>query len=275
MTVEQWCENQVMGAGSMVYKSVRQPKISDVILQQIEEMILEGTLSPGQRLPPERELATRFGVSRPSLREAVQKLVARGLLTSRQGGGTYVADQLGSGFSDPLMALFERHPEAQYDLLEFRYALEGVSAYYAALRSTPADKQKIRSCYEDLQRCHDLRQFEQEVRADVEFHLSIAAAAHNTVLLHMMRALFSLLSHHIGGNLTRIYPKADYRRTIHKQHGLLLQAIEAGDALAARKAVQDHLAYVEDALQEQGRENTRIERSLRRADLNLTDKTAS
>ncbi|MCD8514136.1 MAG: GntR family transcriptional regulator, partial [Nitrincola sp.] len=91
-------------------------------MAQIEEMILEGTFNPGQRLPPERELAARFEVSRPSLREALQKLIARGLLTSRQGGGTYVAENLGSGFSDPLMKLFETHPEAQYDLLEFRHA---------------------------------------------------------------------------------------------------------------------------------------------------------
>lgn len=259
----------------MVYKSVRQPKISDVIMQQIEEMILEGALDPGQRLPPERELSVKFGVSRPSLREAVQKLVAKGLLTSRQGGGTYVAENLGSGFSDPLMALFESHPEAQYDLLEFRYALEGVSAYYAAMRSTSADKQKIRLCYEDLQHFHDLREFDNEVRADVEFHLSIAAATHNTVLLHMMRALFSLLSHHISGNLSKIYPKADYRRTIHEQHSLLLTAIEAGDSIAAQQAVHNHLSFVEDALQEQGKENTRVERSLRRADFNIQDKTVS
>lgn len=242
-------------------------------MAQIEEMILEGTFNPGQRLPPERELAARFEVSRPSLREALQKLIARGLLTSRQGGGTYVAENLGSGFSDPLMKLFETHPEAQYDLLEFRHALEGVSAYYAALRGTVADKQKIRYCYEELQRCHDLRLFDQEVKADVEFHLSIASAAHNTVLLHMMRALFSLLNHHISDNLSKIYPKPEYRRSIHEQHGLLLEAIEAGNASLARKAVQDHLAFVEDALQAQGKENTRIERSLRRVEGLIHDKS--
>ena len=71
----------------MSYNRVKQPKISDVIMGQMEEMILEGTLKPGQKLPPERELAKQFEVSRPSLREAVQKLAAKGLLNSRQGGG--------------------------------------------------------------------------------------------------------------------------------------------------------------------------------------------
>ncbi len=262
-------------AGHMGYQNVKHPKVSDAVMNQIEEMILDGTFSPGGRLPPERELASRFGVSRPSLREAVQKLIARGLLTSRQGGGTYVVETLGSSLSDPLITLFETHPEAQYDLLEFRYALEGVSAYYAALRGTDADKEKIRQCYEELQRCHDLRMFEEEVKADVAFHLSIASATHNTVLLHMMRALFSLLSHHIGDNLSKIYPKPEYRRSIHEQHGLLLSAIEASNPDLAKQAVQDHLTFVEDALQEQGKENNRIARSLRRSTISLNDKTIS
>ncbi|WP_409525116.1 pyruvate dehydrogenase complex transcriptional repressor PdhR [Nitrincola sp. MINF-07-Sa-05] len=251
----------------MAYPSVKQSKISDVIMLKMEEMILEGTLQPGQKLPPERELAVQFEVSRPSLREAVQKLAAKGLLISRQGGGTYVSENLGGSFSDPLLELFRNHPEAQYDLLEFRHALEGVSAYYAAVRSTAADKKILRERYEDLQRYHEQKAFDKEVQADVEFHLAIAAATHNMVLLHMMRALFNLMKQHIGDNLKNIYPKANWRSSIHHQHGVLLEAIEMGDPERARQAAHDHLVYVEEALLEQGKENTRLERALRRAHL--------
>ncbi|MBY4676029.1 pyruvate dehydrogenase complex transcriptional repressor PdhR [Marinobacterium arenosum] len=251
----------------MAYQRVKQPKLSDVIMQQMEAMILEGTLKPGQKLPPERELAKEFEVSRPSLREAVQKLAAKGLLVSRQGGGTYVSEDLGGSFSDPLLELFKTHPEAQYDLLEFRHALEGVSAYYAALRSTTADKEAIRKCYQTLEGFHATKEFDKEVVADVDFHLSIAAATHNMVLLHMMRALFSLLRQHIWDNLHNIYPKADYRQKIHEQHKLLMDAILDGDPERARHAAHTHLAYVEDALLEQGRENSRVERALRRAEI--------
>jgi len=250
----------------MAYQRVKQPKISDVIMQQLEEMILEGTLKPGQKLPPERELAKQFEVSRPSLREAVQKLAAKGLLVSRQGGGTYVSEDLGGSFSDPLLDLFRTHPEAQYDLLEFRHALEGVTAYYAAMRSTQADKEAIRKCYETLENYHATKAFDKEVQADVDFHLSIAAATHNMVLLHMMRALFSLLKQHIWENLENIYPKRGHRDKIHHQHGLLMDAIIAGDPEKAKQAAHAHLAYVEDALLEQGRENSRVERSLRRSE---------
>ena len=255
----------------MAYQRVRQPKISDVIMQQLEAMILEGTLKPGQRLPPERELAKQFEVSRPSLREAVQKLSARGLLTSRQGGGTFVSEDLGGSLSDPLLELFRTHPESRYDLLEFRHALEGVSAYYAALRSTAADKAEIQARFDELQQCHEEKAFGREVEADVEFHLAIAAAAHNLVLLHMMRALFDLLRQHIWDNLEQIYPRHDMRGCIHEQHHCLLQAILTGDPDTARQAAHDHLAYVEEVLLEQGREQTRLERALRRANMNPGD----
>lgn len=251
----------------MVYTRVKQPRISDVIMQQLETMILEGALKPGQRLPPERELAAQFEVSRPSLREAMQKLAARGLLVSRQGGGTFVAEDLGSGLSDPLLELFKSHPESQYDVLELRHALEGVSAYYAALRSTPADREAIRACYDKLEQFHQQKAFDKEVAADGEFHLAIAAATHNVVLLHMMRALFTLLRQHIWDNLEQIYPKGEMRSRIHQQHGLLLQAIVDGDPEAARQAAHDHLAFVEEVLLEQGRERTRLERALRRSSL--------
>lgn len=249
----------------MSYSRVKQPKISDVIVQQLEAMILEGSLKPGQKLPPERELAKQFEVSRPSLREAVQKLAAKGLLHSRQGGGTYVSEDIGGSFSDPLLELFREHPEAQYDLLEFRHALEGVSAYYAALRSTQADKAAIVSCYEELQKFHDSKEIQKEVYADVDFHLAIAASTHNMVLLHMMRALFKLLREHIWDNLKNIYPHSDYREKIHDQHKVLMDAILDGDPEKARQAAHHHLAYVEEALLEGERENTRLERALRRA----------
>ncbi len=106
----------------MAYSKIRQPKLSDVIEQQLEFLILEGTLRPGEKLPPERELAKQFDVSRPSLREAIQRLEAKGLLLRRRGGGTFVQSSLWQSFSDPLVELLSDHPESQYDLLETRHA---------------------------------------------------------------------------------------------------------------------------------------------------------
>ncbi|GHZ39499.1 pyruvate dehydrogenase complex repressor [Vibrio cholerae] len=121
----------------MAYQRIRQPKLSDVIEQELERLIVEGTLSPGQQLPPERELAKQFEVSRPSIREAIQRLEAKRLLTRRQGGGTFVSDRIWQSFSDPLLNLLSSHSETQLDLLEARHALEGICAYFAALCVVP------------------------------------------------------------------------------------------------------------------------------------------
>lgn len=106
----------------MAYGKIYQPKLSDVIEQKLRYLILEGILRPDEKLPPERELAKRFEVSRPSLREAIQRLEAKGLIRHRQGHGTFLHSNLWQSFSDPLTELLAEHPESEYDLFEIRHA---------------------------------------------------------------------------------------------------------------------------------------------------------
>jgi len=247
-----------------MFTSIKSPKKSDAIALQLENMIAEGTLKPGQKLPAERELAVQFAVSRPSLREAIQKLSAKGIIESRQGGGTYICKELERGFSDPLLNLLANHPEAQYDLLEFRHALDGLCAYYAALRSTQVDREQISNRHKELQVCYANHDYAGAVVADVEFHLAIAEASHNMVLLHMMRSLFELVRQHIKETLQEVHPKNELLSNIHDQHQEIMAAIFAGDAPQAQNASHAHFAFVEEVLLEQGKEHSRLERSLRR-----------
>ncbi|SHM30233.1 GntR family transcriptional regulator [Vreelandella subglaciescola] len=249
----------------MPYSSLRQPRLADVITQRLEAMIIEGSLKPGQRLPPERELAEQFGVSRPSLREAIQRLAARGLLSSRQGGGTFVNDTLNNGYTDPLLEMLSRHQEFDLDLLEFRDAMEGLSAYYAALRSTPADKAALLECFEALDGGFDGNDPVKEAKLDAAFHLAIAEAAHNVLLLHTMRGIFHLLEQSIVENLANLFAKPGSRGQLMQQHRTLLDAIVEGRAEDARSHAHEHLAYVEDGLLEMARAETRAQRALRRA----------
>ncbi len=167
----------------MAYSKIRQPKLSDVIEQQLEFLILEGTLRPGEKLPPERELAKQFDVSRPSLREAIQRLEAKGLLLRRQGGGTFVQSSLWQSFSDPLVELLSDHPESQFDLLETRHALEGIAAYYAALRSTDEDKDRIRELHHAIELAQESGDLDAESEAVLQYQIAVTEASNyiNTI----------------------------------------------------------------------------------------------
>ena len=122
----------------MPFQKIEAEKLSSSVVKQIELLILRGILRPGERLPSERELAEKLGVSRPSLREAVSALQERGLLASKAGAGIFVADVLGSGFSQALIDLFASHDEAVFDYISFRRDLEGLAAERAARPAHPA-----------------------------------------------------------------------------------------------------------------------------------------
>jgi len=243
-------------------------RLADTIVEQLETMILEGTLQPGQRLPPERTLAEQFGVSRPSLREAVKRLVAKGLLVSRQGGGNFVTEKLGTSFSDPLVQLLQSHPEAHRDLLEFRRTLEADCAYYAALRATDVDRERLAQAWAELASCYQNppeNTIEVEAAADAGFHLAIAEASHNAVLLHTMRNLFHMLKHNIVTSIGGLYAREnDTRQGLLAQHQRLFQAIMEGQAEQARGIAGDHIAFVQSAISQHSEEETRKQRALRR-----------
>ena len=192
---------------------------------------------------------------------------SQGLLVSRQGGGNYVAQSLGSTFSDPLLHLLESNPEAQRDLLEFRHTLEGSCAYYAALRATEVDHQRLTSAFETLQACYQRNDkvSEEEGAADASFHLAIAEASHNTVLLHTIRGLFDLLKHNVVTNIGGMYAqRTETREQLMSQHRELYDAIMQGRAEEAREISHRHISYVREVLEEAQDEVRRLERAQRR-----------
>lgn len=248
--------------------AIQNRKVSEIVAEQLESMILEGSLEPGQKIPPERELAARFEVSRPSVREALNTLEAKQLVNRRQGGGTYVSKELGSSLTDPLMTLFASHPEFNFDLLEFRHALEEMAAHNAAIRATETDYQLIEERFQQWLSAHEEKKgTDVEAELDWRFHLSIAEASHNAVLLHAMRTLFSLFKQTISTNLDYLYIKEERRIAIRQQHRALKDAIISRNEDAARRAVNEHLAFVEETLQQSSRFESNAQRSLRRKSL--------
>lgn len=253
----------------MSFDQVRQRRLSDDIVEQLERMILEGTLKSGGRLPAERVLAEQFGVSRPSLREAIQKLTAKGLLISRQGGGNYVVENIGSTFSDPLLHLLDSSPDSQRDLLEFRHTLEASCAYYAAMRATDADRRRLSVAFEALLDCYaraDEVSRAEEGAADASFHLAIAEASHNAVLLHTIRGLFDLLKRNVVINIGGMYKqRTETRDMLIQQHRELYLAIIEGRAEDARDISSRHITYVQEVLEEVRQQVQRTARAERRS----------
>ena len=247
-----------------IKQPVKQAKLSDVIMSQLEAMILEGSLIAGQKLPPERELAIQFDVSRPSLREAIQKLEAKGLVTRKQGGGTFVSEQMLKGFSDPLFDLMAQSNESQFDLLEFRHGIEGMSAYYAAMRGTPADFDEIKSKHEAIGNAQLENDYCDEAKAVYEFYLAICSASHNGVILHLARSMSSIVIDNIEQNLTILAQRPDVFAKIAEYRTRLLDAIVSGQPQKAWGASHRHLAFIEEVLLNLTEEQSRMQRSMRR-----------
>jgi len=244
--------------------SLKQAKLSDVIQEKLEAMIIEGSLEAGQKLPPERELAAQFEVSRPSLREAIQKLEAKGLITRKQGGGTFVANNILSGLSDPLFDLMSKNPESQFDLLEFRHGIEGMAAYYAAMRGTKADFELIEKKHLAIGDAQIENDYRAEATAVFEFYSAICAASHNAIILQMAKSMAPLLIDNIAKNLTILSKRPDTFERIADYRKRLLEAIVSGQPQKAWGASHRHLAFIEEVLLKLTQEQSRMERSMRR-----------
>lgn len=227
-------------------------------------MILDGTLLAGQKLPPERELAAEFDVSRPSLREAIGNLHARGLVERKQGGGTFVSPNLNQALKDPLMVLISRRPETQFDLLEFRHALEGMAAYYAALRGQPEDYQALQDALDSLPRVALDGSKRSQAEALGGFYVTMARASHNMVLLHVMTTMQTMLVDNIERNLEMLAQQPEVLDDISAQRKDIVAAIAARDPEQARQACYAHLSFIEKTLLSINQRDSRVQRALRR-----------
>lgn len=241
---------------------MRGPKVSEAMAAHIERLILEGVLRPGEKLAPERELAEKLDISRPSLREAFEILEGRGLLVSGRSG-TFVAQFLTPLFQ-PLATLLQDKPRVTADYFEFRSIQEAHAARLAAIRATDVDRQGIRECMERMQKAHQLDDPTQEGDADVDLHLLIYEASHNVVLLHIMRALSDLLRNDIFYNRAQLYLREGVRNQLLDQHLAIARAVIAGKAKDAETAAAQHIRFTFETVEDIRRDSVRLETSLSR-----------
>lgn len=245
-------------------KSVRPEGAAASVQKHIEDLIVEGSLRPGQALLPEREMASRLNVSRPTLRHALKSLEDHGFLI-RDGRAMKVA-QLGTSFTDPLIKmLVERHEVADH-YLEFREVVESSAAAMAAERANAPEIQRIRDCVARIEAAHVSTDPAEEAEADAELHIAIYEASHNLVLLQIMRALSGNLRTDVLHNRQQLFSIRYVRDLLRDQHLAIAQAIIEKRPDAARSAAHAHLSYLRRATREIREAEEKLDISLRRLD---------
>ncbi|WOE31733.1 MULTISPECIES: transcriptional regulator LldR [unclassified Acinetobacter] len=242
-------------------------KVSDKVVHNLRLLIEKNNMQVGARLPAERKLCEQLGVSRSSLREAIQQLSSQGMLISKVGAGTYL-QQLPINWSQhqivqPLSHLIDEDPEYRFDVQEARLILEGGTAWYAAQRATAKDCSNIRQCYEQISHYQSIGNDEEAARADARFHLAIAEASHNIVLIQMMRSLFDLLEFNVVLGRQKVYSEPNRFDQLQDQHFQVMDAIEHQDPEAAQQAVCGHIEFVIQQVRSIDEEQARQQRASR------------
>lgn len=221
----------------MTLRKVRRPRLYEQIAEQIMAHVAQTGLGPGDRLPPERELATALGVSRASVSQALVALEVVGTVRVRHGDGAILAEP---SPARTVAGRLARHAEQLPDIIEAREALEVSLAALAARRRTETDLAEIDAALADMER--DIERGGRGVEADERFHAGVTAAAHSGVLAGLMGEISGLIRESRIESLSQ----PDRPRLSLAGHRAVTDAIRAGDPASARDAMADHIRLVSD-----------------------------
>jgi GntR family transcriptional repressor for pyruvate dehydrogenase complex len=225
-----------------LFKPVKKMKIYEEIVAKVKDMIEEGRLKSGEKLPGERELAEVFHVSRSSVREALRSLESHGYLESRQGDGTYIARQPVEFLVNPLASVILTEKDGQMELFEMRRMIEPHVAYLAAERATPEEILMMEEALE-LQE-EEIAQGGTGTEVDKSFHYLMAKATKNKVFIRIADSIMDLLAESRDRYL-QVEGRPEKSILRHRQ---LLEAIKAGDQELAAKIMREHLTDIENSL---------------------------
>ncbi len=226
---------------------IKWTRIYEEIVRQIKGMIAEGRLKSGDQLPPERDLAEKFLVSRTSVREALRALESVGLIEIRPGEGTFVREVSVEALIEPLALVLLSQRALTEELFEARRLLEPAIAGLAARRATADEIQEMERILEA--QAKEITSGNTGLAQDAAFHAAIGTAAHNRAITRIVHAVMDLLSQNREESIGT--PGRPTRS--HEDHRRILAAIRAGDAAAAERAMLDHVVAVEALVLRPGR----------------------
>ena len=226
----------------MSFKTIKRESTLEVIVQQIKDQIKKGILKPGEKLPSERKLADQLGVSRASVREAIQALAFSGYLEVIQGKGTYILEMATQ--YDEIVNFFSELSNYSLDyLMEARIMLEGEFARLAALNASQEEIDLIERIFNEIDSSKDLNSF---VVKDLEFHLTIAKATHNPIMNGLMKIIGEML---YKETQKIIEISRDTRENTIEITGDLVQAIKQRNAEQAKELMSKHIRNIRASLE--------------------------
>jgi GntR family transcriptional repressor for pyruvate dehydrogenase complex len=227
-----------------LYNVVKPKSIPEQVFEQLRDLIFRGQLKPGEQILPERDLAATLGVSRPTVRAAINKLVDRGLLEHRQGQGTFVTSPEPGQANNPLKAVIGGHEATLIELLEVRRGLECNAASMAARRATGEDIRAMETALAEM--LAEVDKGGTGVGEDTHFHMCLAYASKNPVQVQVMKNFYDLLHFGIKENLAHLYEDPANIQAVMAQHAKIIKAIKEHDTQAAHEAMYLHITFVID-----------------------------
>lgn len=228
---------------SKLFAPVERRKVYELVTESLAGRIARGDLAAGEQLPSERDLADAHAVGRSSVREALRMLESRGLIESR-GAGSFVVTRSRGPLNHSLALLVAADQGSAHELFEVRRLLECEAAGLAAERRTDDDLVRLDAALAEMEAALDSH--DDYVDADLRYHLVIAEATGNRVIVHLMHAIRDQLLQLLG---SVFYIEGGPQRSI-AQHRAVTAAIVAGDAQGARRCMHDHITRVERELDE-------------------------
>lgn len=229
-----------MAKGKETTEMVAKQDVTSRLISRFKELIAEGKLQPGSKLPPERKLAEEFGVSRPSLRQALKVLEIMGVISQRIGDGTYLNDSATEILSEPMNFLILVNQISPQELMEARLIVEPELAARAAQRATEEDLNDLREALQALKEAAGNPR--KMLQADLAFHQAIFRAAGNRVCMMMFSVVHKslLMQSQVFRSSRKATEMLNVQQVI-RHHQAIYDAIQKRDPEAARQAMRAHL----------------------------------
>ena len=227
----------------MKFRKITPVRLYESVIEQIMNLIKNNKLKPGDKLPPERELAEKLSISRGSLREAFRVLESRGLIKSKPGGGRYIREIRKNGHNNTENIILSLEKSSILELLEAREMFEVKIAEIAAQKATPEDIKLIGEALNKMNEEEELK-YGKETESDTEFHLAIASASHNFVFVNIIKLHLDLLKETRG----KTWQITGRREKQYQEHQVILQAIKERDSKKAGEVMLKHLRNIREVL---------------------------